>query len=870
MQEKNLKINKLAIAAGLCTLFSISFAQASSVDIFTDKNYEATITDLGGAKLEKNVTTVDGRAVDAQIKMGANKQYYTIQWDKMNVPKNKVLDYEFSKTGQVSLNKINGNSLTKIGGSITSSGENGRIIISNSNGILLENGSYINANSVMLTTHDVSIDEKKGQFDLNKKVGADGNYHGVVVGKSDINLGKDFVIASTGIKIQGADIFAGENITLITSDGAKFIPQGKGKKSEQQGFSVGQSTAALTVAPNQVYYNGRASSGKYNNNIMITRGSGKANTAIQMPDGKIHMIADGAESKIAIAYMDHQVDEKLTGSDNQKNDYLHSSDRGVLVQANNVHVSNTETNARLQIDAAGNVDVRNVSAKRVQTAQDAPPTKFYARGVNADWIAVNGTKSLSKDSSVTVANSNVVRLETKINGATVGVKDVNISDSLAVEGASKVTLYKVNNSDEVAALNSADIKDVDMLKISNSKINTVDANKVNNLYASNLKSYKLESKGDVDKLQVAGASEIANLNSEAKNVYISGAKLDTVELNPSQDGGKIRFGKILALRDDKRVTLINKVGKANSISIASAKDSGVNLNINSLNAAQNIALNTDGNINIAKGKTLTSEVGRISLVANGDVSLAHLNAGRDIVINANNISSQTDSSMTTHQRNIVLNANDTVDVHSLNSARDIKATGMKLIEIDDFTTVDRKGVIGNGMTTLVSEDVDNIAYSGANSNMRINQYVAPQPPEPENPVEPPVEVEPELPVEPEVPVDPPVVVEPEVPVEPEIPVEPPVVVEPEPIPVDPPKTIGEMILDKIINVQKGKDASNEVQKIVSIKPPVEAIQDEFKSSSSLLDKFRENLKSFAAFGKQEEVNSKFKIIKTEKGFRILN
>ena len=227
MKIIDIKTKKISIFA---ILFALSFGAASPV-FATDTvifkggvSNGAEISDLGGA----NINSITSNS--AQI--GINGNGNTITWNYLNVVHGNSLDFNFTANGQVALNNVV-NGMSTFGGSLTSSGAAGRIIIANPNGILFENGAYTNCNALTLTTQNVNWDGQKfGQVALTDS----GSLAGIKIGQGFtksrpapiFRIAQDLNIVSPQITIDGADILAGENVRLITADGVTFFAEDAG------------------------------------------------------------------------------------------------------------------------------------------------------------------------------------------------------------------------------------------------------------------------------------------------------------------------------------------------------------------------------------------------------------------------------------------------------------------------------------------------------------------------------------------------------------------------------------------------------------------------------------------------------------------
>ncbi|MBR2526792.1 filamentous hemagglutinin N-terminal domain-containing protein [bacterium] len=176
------------------------------------------ITDLGGATINSNTSNA------AQIGITGNGNI--IRWNTLNIGKGKHLDFNFTKAGQVALNKVLGGQMSKFAGQLSTSGEAGRLIISNPAGMLFDKGVVVNANSLILTTKDVDWDGNLfGKLELTDNVDGLNSSIKIIDNKtSNFVIADDLNIIAPNIEIKQANDFLVNNSTrLITTDGVTFI-----------------------------------------------------------------------------------------------------------------------------------------------------------------------------------------------------------------------------------------------------------------------------------------------------------------------------------------------------------------------------------------------------------------------------------------------------------------------------------------------------------------------------------------------------------------------------------------------------------------------------------------------------------------------
>ncbi|MDD3436307.1 MAG: filamentous hemagglutinin N-terminal domain-containing protein [Candidatus Gastranaerophilales bacterium] len=202
----------------------------SSGEVFsgTASGYGAYVNSMSNATITTN-------NVNANVTTTGNGS--VLNWQYLNVASGKSLNYTFTADGQVSLNTVV-TGMSKFAGNLTTSGSAGRLIISNPNGILFENGSYTNANALILTTKDVNWDGNlNGQISLinNNSTGTITIGQGNLSNMAVIHVADDINIVAPNIVVNGASIKTdigsdgnllttskGGDIRLITTDGVTF------------------------------------------------------------------------------------------------------------------------------------------------------------------------------------------------------------------------------------------------------------------------------------------------------------------------------------------------------------------------------------------------------------------------------------------------------------------------------------------------------------------------------------------------------------------------------------------------------------------------------------------------------------------------
>ena len=182
-------------------------------------------------KYGANLESVVGARVDTDLTNATITNTQTnsvLKWTDLNVAPKQTLDFVMSD-GQTSLNTITGMGLSQFAGTIKA--EHGRLIISNPNGIIFENGAYVNANALTVTTHQAVMENDKLHLIDN------GNNASIIfeggtwaTSRPVFQIAKDLNIVSNNIDMKSTDIIA-KDIRLVTADGVTFYAVNDTKNS---------------------------------------------------------------------------------------------------------------------------------------------------------------------------------------------------------------------------------------------------------------------------------------------------------------------------------------------------------------------------------------------------------------------------------------------------------------------------------------------------------------------------------------------------------------------------------------------------------------------------------------------------------------
>ena len=146
-----------------------------------------------------------------------------IDWSKLNVAKDETLNF---KNGNFAvLNNVLGKSITKVAGKIN--GENGKIIISNPNGILFQGGKFETSGAAILTTKDLTsyaADQIAGlDADAIKDLANGSDFKVIAITEGSSITAGDINIIANGVNVDGSNLLANDGDVLVTADGANYV-----------------------------------------------------------------------------------------------------------------------------------------------------------------------------------------------------------------------------------------------------------------------------------------------------------------------------------------------------------------------------------------------------------------------------------------------------------------------------------------------------------------------------------------------------------------------------------------------------------------------------------------------------------------------
>ncbi|MDD3238348.1 MAG: filamentous hemagglutinin N-terminal domain-containing protein [Candidatus Gastranaerophilales bacterium] len=666
MRKLLFSLRKVIASMLLLSFANFSLPALAATEIFQGgkDNFGAQVNDFGGANLNKNNNN------NAQI--GITGSGNTIIWDWLNVGAGKTLDFNFLNNGQVALNKVIGGSMSKFAGTLSTSGADGHLVISNPSGMLFMNGAIVNANSLTLTTHDATLDADKltldGTSSVNSqgiKIGGLGESTNAVV----MRIANDLNIISNGIKIENADILAGNNVNLITADGVNF-------------YAKSNKIPNITKSTN---INALAFNAFNNNNKNITSSILVKDSAIAVKNnntGKIYLVAKGNNSNIAV--IDSAIDSKvamevtgdatfevignldLSGIDKGK----HTSKVGgnliaktidkTLNLKNNTTTWTTTTDfnnvqTATSYSGKGLINIANVVVQGDVTV-DGAGVRLYNLAANNGKVTVNSTKD-----TVATASRSTVEKDYSIT-----TQDSLVSSNTTNTASSSTTSNDFLHKSDAITKNMVNAGDI-LIDNTDSALSNVDAankgEKFNSLKAT------ADNNITITKLAVNNKSDLS-----AKN---------NININYLTSSGEVKTNSI-------RKTSIKN---SDAVSILA---SAAELNVENVDVASKLQSKTSGNTTIKNlNKNKNSQNSSLKAEAsNGNILVENITVAHDVDLDANNITWGGASSII--GGTVDLFAHQTIDISNLNIAGDLKMSA--------FSGADKYGK-GVDVSNLVAKNI---------------------------------------------------------------------------------------------------------------------------------------------------------------------
>lgn len=566
---------KKVIASTLCASFfsmQTTFAAMTGEVLQPGNIFNGAGTGAGGADIVGSTGGFDGFTTNgnhADLNFSGNA---VIEWGNLNVGSNQSLN--FNNGSNVVLNNVTGGNMSTFAGSIT--GDTGRIIISNPNGMLLQGGKFETSGALTLTTKDltgINVNTLGNQSLLDKAIdNASYKTDAVIIikcgkfGIVDNTLDKttinadDIKILAKGIDISNADIVGKNGVVLSTMDGANFV-----------GTSVDK--------------------------------------GIKIADSNINVATEAISKGGVVQFRTkNDVTVKETGINSLQ-----------IAQAKNVNIKNNlgtvggPSIGKAEINNDGNTNIENYRFDSLKVTSNGDIT--VDSGVDANVVGkhdIYGTAELtSKNGSIKIWDYNIGNailkaakdiLVDRSNIDTLNIKEaanVSLTSGLVhtikdmfinnVSGKTTVDNYRFNN---LTANNTGDINVNYTLEHSVNN-NKIDLNNVGNVTLDNVKLNTLNINGskDVKIFADMAANKISNALLKATgDIKINNTDFDTLT---TIDAGNISI--------NENLLSVNTIGKANL-------ESNGNIYIGKTNFGSPLIATAGGNFNLVNSTAVEAQL----------------------------------------------------------------------------------------------------------------------------------------------------------------------------------------------------------------------------------------------------------------------
>lgn len=605
---------KTTLKTLVCSLVSLSMVLPAHAQITTDKsapkNQQVVILKTNTGAPLVNIQTPNGRGLshNRYTQFDVDNKGAVLNNDRNNNP------FLVKGSAQLILNEVRGTA-SKLNGIVTVGGQKADVIIANPNGITVNGGGFKNVGRGILTTGAPQIGKDGALTGFDVRQGT------LTVGAAGWNDkgGADYTeILARAVALQGK--LQGKNLAVST--GPQKVDYASGEISA--GTAAGtKPTIALDTA---------ALGGMYADSITLianekgvgVKNAGTLEAAKQLivtssgrieNSGRIATTADGTEA--SPTYLSIETTE--TGA------------AGTFIS----NGGRIESKGLLVIETGEDISLRNGAV--VQNNGSRPATTVLNAGHNlvieskTNVNNAKGSANLSAGGRTTI-NDATIQAGSSVYSSTKGDTELGGNTRIIAENVTVLSNGSISSAAVIEAQDTAHIESGKPLSLETS---TVASNiRLNNGNIKGGKQVVLMADGDIQ-------AKASNLNASG-NLYIHAGK--DLDLNADKDLST----QSISLRADN-TALISSNGntltaeknldiQAGSLSVRqsnlqssggnvqmSATKGNISLNQSWINASQNIdTAALQGNI-ISDGLTAVAEVGRVSLLANGNVDFNGLN-----------------------------------------------------------------------------------------------------------------------------------------------------------------------------------------------------------------------------------------------------
>lgn len=605
---------KTTLKTLVCSLVSLSMVLPAHAQITTDKsapkNQQVVILKTNTGVPLVNIQTPNGRGLshNRYTQFDVDNKGAVLNNDRNNNP------FLVKGSAQLILNEVRGTA-SKLNGIVTVGGQKADVIIANPNGITVNGGGFKNVGRGILTTGAPQIGKDGALTGFDVRQGT------LTVGAAGWNDkgGADYTgVLARAVALQGK--LQGKNLAVST--GPQKVDYASGEISA--GTAAGtKPTIALDTA---------ALGGMYADSITLianekgvgVKNAGTLEAAKQLivtssgrieNSGRIATTADGTEA--SPTYLSIETTEKGAA--------------GTFIS----NGGRIESKGLLVIETGEDISLRNGAV--VQNNGSRPATTVLNAGHNLvieSKTNVNNAKGPATLSAGgrTMINDATIQAGSSVYSSTKGDTELGGNPRIIAENVTVLSNGSISSAAVIEAQDTAHIESGKPLSLETS---TVASNiRLNNGNIKGGKQVVLMADGDIQ-------AKASNLNASG-NLYIHAGK--DLDLNADKDLST----QSISLRADN-TALISSNGntltaeknldiQAGSLSVRqsnlqssggnvqmSATKGNISLNQSWINASQNIdTAALQGNI-ISDGLTAVAEVGRVSLLANGNVDFNGLN-----------------------------------------------------------------------------------------------------------------------------------------------------------------------------------------------------------------------------------------------------
>ena len=601
---------KTTLKTLVCSLVSLSMVLPAHAQITTDKsapkNQQVVIlkTNTGAPLVNIQTPNARGLSHNRYTQFDVDNKGAVLNNDRNNNP------FLVKGSAQLILNEVRGTA-SKLNGIVTVGGQKADVIIANPNGITVNGGGFKNVGRGILTTGAPQIGKDGALTGFDVRQGT------LTVGAAGWNDkgGADYTeVLARAVALQGK--LQGKNLAVST--GPQKVDYASGEISAGTGVGT-KPTIALDTA---------ALGGMYADSITLianekgvgVKNAGTLEAAKQLivtssgrieNSGRIATTADGTEA--SPTYLSIETTEKgAAGTFISNGGRIESKGllvietgedidlrNGAVVQNNGSRPATTVLNAghNLVIESKTNVNNAKGSAGGRTTINDAT-----IQAGSSVYSSTKGDTELGENTRIIAENVTVLS-----NGSIGSAAVIEAKDTAHIEAGKPLSLETSNVASNIR-LNNGSIKggkQVVLMADDDIQAKASHLNASGNLYIHTGKDLNLNADKDLSAQSIslrAGNTALISSNGNTltaeKNLDIQAGSLSVRQSNLHSSGGNVQM---------------------------SATKGDISLNQSWINASQNIdTAALQGNI-ISDGLTAIAEVGRVSLLANGNVDFNGLN-----------------------------------------------------------------------------------------------------------------------------------------------------------------------------------------------------------------------------------------------------